>query len=175
MDRMDNLEYCFKCDEPTGCAGRADDSHYNEDGEGPFCWRCWCEDENPRLNDLIDSQQQALKAKDKYIDQLQQRNLKLQFEIDHLNSTEFVGFARTRIRKIEQLKAALAAKDKRIEELDDTLAKDFNVAVKKLVGPYKSELAAKDRHIKELEKELAEEKRECAEGWRRWKILRDKP
>ena len=57
---MDNLEYCFKCDEPTGCAGRADDSHYNEDGEGPFCWRCWCEDENPRLNDLIDSQQSAL-------------------------------------------------------------------------------------------------------------------
>ncbi len=36
-------------------------------------------------------------------------------------------------------------------------------------------LAAKDKRTEELEKELAEEKRECAEGWRRWKILRDKP
>ena len=48
------LEYCFVCDEPTGCAGRADDSHYNEDGEGPFCWDCWCKDENPRLHEQLD-------------------------------------------------------------------------------------------------------------------------
>lgn len=53
MSEEQTLEYCFKCDEPTGCAGKADDSHYNEDGEGPFCWRCWCEDENPRLHELL--------------------------------------------------------------------------------------------------------------------------
>ena len=53
-DETDNLEYCFKCDRPTGCAGRADDSHYNEDGEGPFCWECWCIDENPRLHQQLD-------------------------------------------------------------------------------------------------------------------------
>ncbi len=50
-----NLEYCFKCDEATGCAGRADDSHYNEDGEGPFCWRCWCEDQYPRQEAELDT------------------------------------------------------------------------------------------------------------------------
>ncbi len=55
------IEYCFKCEEPTGCAGRADDSHYNEDGEGPFCWRCWCEDENPRLHERIDQLEALLK------------------------------------------------------------------------------------------------------------------
>ena len=37
------------------------------------------------------------------------------------------------------------------------------------------DLAAKDKRIEELEKSLAEEKRECVEGWRRWKILKDKP
>lgn len=56
----DNLEYCFKCDELTGCAGRADDSHYNEDGEGPFCWGCWCEDENTRLHEQIEQLQSRL-------------------------------------------------------------------------------------------------------------------
>ena len=54
---MSELEYCFKCDEPTGCAGRADDSHYNEDGEGPFCWNCWCQDMNPRLEELVEQLQ----------------------------------------------------------------------------------------------------------------------
>lgn len=54
------LEYCSVCDEPTGCAGRADDSHYNEDGEGPFCWGCWCKDENPRLHEQVDQLQAEL-------------------------------------------------------------------------------------------------------------------
>lgn len=63
----DTLEYCFKCDEPTGCAGRADDSHYNEDGEGPFCWRCWCENENPRLHERIEQLQSQLTAAQKDI------------------------------------------------------------------------------------------------------------
>ena len=67
----DNLEYCFKCDEPTGCAGRADDSHYNEDGEGPFCWRCWCEDENPKLHEEVDKLQAQLTAANDKIERLE--------------------------------------------------------------------------------------------------------
>lgn len=46
---------------------------------------------------------------------------------------------------------------------------------RKTVAKLKSALAAKDKRIDELEKSLAEEKRECVEGWRRWKILKDKP
>jgi hypothetical protein len=47
------LELCFLCDEPTGRAGRLDDSIYSASGKGPFCWDCWskyCEqhpEENP--------------------------------------------------------------------------------------------------------------------------------
>ncbi len=35
------LEYCCECDQPTGCAGRGDDSLFTEDDQGPFCWECW--------------------------------------------------------------------------------------------------------------------------------------
>ena len=35
------LEYCCECDQPTGRAGRADDSLFTEDDEGPFCGACW--------------------------------------------------------------------------------------------------------------------------------------
>ena len=40
---MSELEYCCNCDEPTGNAGRYDDSIYIEalDGEyGPLCEEC---------------------------------------------------------------------------------------------------------------------------------------
>lgn len=37
------LEYCCECDNPTGNAGRGEDSNYTEDGEGPFCWDCFPE------------------------------------------------------------------------------------------------------------------------------------
>lgn len=35
------LEYCFICEEPTGRAGRGDDSIYSDDDERPFCEECW--------------------------------------------------------------------------------------------------------------------------------------
>lgn len=35
------LEYCCECDQPTGNAGRGEDSHYTDDDEGPFCWGCF--------------------------------------------------------------------------------------------------------------------------------------
>lgn len=37
----ETLEYCCNCNQPTGRAGKADDSLYTEDDEGPFCWDCW--------------------------------------------------------------------------------------------------------------------------------------
>ncbi len=37
------LEYCFVCGEPTGRAGKGDDSLYDEDDEGPYCPGCWHE------------------------------------------------------------------------------------------------------------------------------------
>ncbi len=43
----DELERCCSCDEPTGRAGRADDSLYCECGAGPFCEDCWDEHECP--------------------------------------------------------------------------------------------------------------------------------
>ncbi len=39
------LEYCCECGQPTGNAGRGEDSNYTEGGEGPFCWDCWQEQE----------------------------------------------------------------------------------------------------------------------------------
>ena len=39
---MADLERCCDCDEPTGRAGRADDSLYWSD-EGPFCPACYNE------------------------------------------------------------------------------------------------------------------------------------
>ena len=37
---MKRIERCVECDEPTGKAGRLDDSLYDE-GEGPFCEDCF--------------------------------------------------------------------------------------------------------------------------------------
>jgi hypothetical protein len=34
-------EYCFLCGEPTGRAGKGDDSIYCVRGDGPFCEECW--------------------------------------------------------------------------------------------------------------------------------------
>ena len=34
------LEHCCECDEPTGRAGRGEDSLYHDDN-GPFCSDCW--------------------------------------------------------------------------------------------------------------------------------------
>lgn len=35
------LEYCFACGEPTGRAGKGEDSLYDDNDEGPYCWECW--------------------------------------------------------------------------------------------------------------------------------------
>lgn len=35
------LEYCYKCGEPTGKGGKSDGSLYNNEGDGPFCPECW--------------------------------------------------------------------------------------------------------------------------------------
>ena len=35
------LEYCCECGAATGRAGRADDSIFTEDGDGPYCFECW--------------------------------------------------------------------------------------------------------------------------------------
>lgn len=35
------LELCCRCGDPTGRAGRADDSLYTDDDLGPYCWDCW--------------------------------------------------------------------------------------------------------------------------------------
>jgi len=39
------LEYCRACGEPTGNAGKGEDSNYTEDDDGPFCWECFPEKE----------------------------------------------------------------------------------------------------------------------------------
>lgn len=36
-------ERCFRCDQETGRAGKADDSLYTPEGWGPFCEDCWDE------------------------------------------------------------------------------------------------------------------------------------
>ena len=36
-----DIEICVKCGEPTGRAGRADDSLYDENDNGPYCWECF--------------------------------------------------------------------------------------------------------------------------------------
>jgi hypothetical protein len=35
------VELCCECSQPTGRAGRLDDSIYDDDGNGPFCEECW--------------------------------------------------------------------------------------------------------------------------------------
>jgi len=42
-DRIIGIETCFICNEPTGRAGKGDDSIYAENGDGPFCLACWKE------------------------------------------------------------------------------------------------------------------------------------
>ena len=37
---MTELEYCSVCDEPTGRAGRGEDSLYVDD-DGPYCSECY--------------------------------------------------------------------------------------------------------------------------------------
>ena len=44
------LEYCCKCDSPTGHAGRAENSLYTDDGEVPYCEDCWRELSNRLLD-----------------------------------------------------------------------------------------------------------------------------
>ena len=39
------IEYCIECGEPTGNAGKGEDSNYTENDEGPFCWGCFPEKE----------------------------------------------------------------------------------------------------------------------------------
>ena len=34
-------EMCFRCDGPTGNAGRGDDSLYDTSGAGPYCHSCF--------------------------------------------------------------------------------------------------------------------------------------
>lgn len=34
------MEFCCICDEPTGRAGKGEDSIYDEQGRGPFCEKC---------------------------------------------------------------------------------------------------------------------------------------
>jgi len=46
------LEYCCACGEPTGRAGRGDDSLYTDEGEGPYCSDCW--DLEKQTPDLVD-------------------------------------------------------------------------------------------------------------------------
>ncbi len=38
---MAELEICCQCDDPTGRAGRADDSLYTDCDWGPYCPDCW--------------------------------------------------------------------------------------------------------------------------------------
>ena len=48
-----SIEYCCECDEPTGKAGKGEDSLYTDDDNGPFCSECYDEleeDEYPQEN-----------------------------------------------------------------------------------------------------------------------------
>lgn len=42
---MSNLEYCCICEQPTGRAGKGNDSLYGDDDSGPYCEACWDERE----------------------------------------------------------------------------------------------------------------------------------
>lgn len=43
----DRIERCINCDDPTECAGIADDSLYYDDGRGPFCRMCYYQTDAP--------------------------------------------------------------------------------------------------------------------------------
>ena len=51
-----SFEYCCNCDEPTGGAGKGEDSLYVDDG-GPYCPSCYdlvrVKAENKRLRDAL--------------------------------------------------------------------------------------------------------------------------
>ena len=51
-----DLEHCVVCDEPTGKAGKGDDSLYLADGTGPYCQTCFDERQasDTFLEDLAD-------------------------------------------------------------------------------------------------------------------------
>lgn len=34
-------EHCWICEEETGRAGRGEDSIFDRDDEGPYCWDCY--------------------------------------------------------------------------------------------------------------------------------------
>jgi len=38
------LEYCCECNQPTGNAGKGEDSNYTDDDEGPYCYECFTAD-----------------------------------------------------------------------------------------------------------------------------------
>lgn len=66
----DRIERCTNCDEPTGRAGRADDSLYLDDDRGPFCMECWMPErideqdaEIATLKGTVEEQRRALAAK----------------------------------------------------------------------------------------------------------------
>lgn len=41
MEESKEHEMCSACGDPTGKAGKGDDSHYDSEGHGPFCDDCW--------------------------------------------------------------------------------------------------------------------------------------
>lgn len=49
---METIELCIHCEEPTGRAGKADDSLYIDD-DGPFCESCF-DNINKRTISFID-------------------------------------------------------------------------------------------------------------------------
>ena len=42
------LEHCCECGQPTGRAGKHDDSLYFDDDDGPYCGECYSEVEETR-------------------------------------------------------------------------------------------------------------------------------
>ena len=42
-DLFPPVECCFVCGNETGKAGRAEDSFYGDDDDGPYCEACWDE------------------------------------------------------------------------------------------------------------------------------------
>ena len=95
------IEYCCKCEEPTGCAVKADDSHYNEDGEGPFCWRCWCEDENPRLHEQLEA------ANHDYEELMKERT---DYVAENKTLKAKIAYLRKRYPEIDEMEQALKGK-----------------------------------------------------------------
>lgn len=49
---MSQTEHCVECDEPTGNAGKGEDSLYY-DGEGPLCKACYLVNQRYDNEDLM--------------------------------------------------------------------------------------------------------------------------